>query len=292
MRQILALLGDGPRADAVLAMATHLGRQQGAGVTALHAVEPVAAGAYLAPEAAAVAIQFADQADTERRNAAAERCAQAAARQGLAIPFAATTGDPVAGALPHARGADLVVLSQRAGSDGTGAGFAPALLVRAGTPLLFLPAVDTLPIEPDGALRCGRRVLVAWAPTRESTRALRDALPLLARAERVELVRLARPDEETDGEPLLAVREYLQRHGVAAEVKRLVRRAAPIEIGLAAGWTPDVPVAEALLSHAADTDADLVVMGGYGHARAWELVLGGVTRTMLASMTVPVLMSH
>ena len=53
-----------------------------------------------------------------------------------------------------------------------------------------------------------------------------------------------------------------------------------------------MPVAEALLSHTADTDADLIVMGGYGHARAWELLLGGVTRTILASMTVPVLMSH
>jgi nucleotide-binding universal stress UspA family protein len=51
-------------------------------------------------------------------------------------------------------------------------------------------------------------------------------------------------------------------------------------------------VAEALLSHAADMHADLIVMGGYGHSRLWELVLGGVTRTMLETMTVPVLMSH
>lgn len=55
---------------------------------------------------------------------------------------------------------------------------------------------------------------------------------------------------------------------------------------------PDVAVAEALLSHAADMQADFIVMGGYGRSRLWELVLGGVTRTMLETMTVPVLMSH
>ncbi len=61
---------------------------------------------------------------------------------------------------------------------------------------------------------------------------------------------------------------------------------------LLSSWTPDVSVAEALLSHAADFGADLVVSGGYGHSRAWELALGGVTRTLLKSMTVPVLLSH
>ena len=58
------------------------------------------------------------------------------------------------------------------------------------------------------------------------------------------------------------------------------------------GWVPDVAVAEALLWHAADMHADFIVMGGYGHSRLRELVLGGVTRTMLETMTVPVLMSH
>jgi nucleotide-binding universal stress UspA family protein len=58
------------------------------------------------------------------------------------------------------------------------------------------------------------------------------------------------------------------------------------------GWIPDVDAAQALLSHAADLDADFIVMGSYGHSRLRELVLGGVTRTMLDTMTVPLLMSH
>jgi nucleotide-binding universal stress UspA family protein len=137
-------------------------------------------------------------------------------------------------------------------------------------------------------------VIVAWSPARETARALRDALPLLAAAETVELVRLADDATGDDGpEPLQAVRAYLRRHGVEATVRVLARgtAAAPGSL-LGGGWTPDVPVAEALLSHAADTGADLIVMGGYGHARLRELALGGVTRTMLQSMTVPVLMSH
>jgi nucleotide-binding universal stress UspA family protein len=295
LRQILALVNDGPRSDTVLALAARLAQRHGAAVDALHAVQPATSGAYLSPEAAALAIELVQRADEARAEAAASRVAAAAARSGLAIPLHPAAGDPALTAAAHAQCADLVVLAQRPleGDDGTDAGFAGRLLVRAGAPLLFVPAVDTLTPEADGAPPCGRHVLVAWAPRRESARALRDALPLLAAAERVEVVRLADPDEDTDApEPLDAVCAHLQRHGVSAHGRRLVRATASRGGGLIPDWNPDVPVAEALLSHAADSGADLLVMGGFGHTRAWELVLGGVTRTMLRSMTLPVLMSH
>jgi nucleotide-binding universal stress UspA family protein len=93
-------------------------------------------------------------------------------------------------------------------------------------------------------------------------------------------------------EPLDAVAAHLQRHGVTANCTVRLTREPSLGERMRRPWTPDAPVAEALLSHAADSDADLIVMGGYGHPRAWELVLGGVTRTLLKSMTVPVLMSH
>ena len=88
------------------------------------------------------------------------------------------------------------------------------------------------------------------------------------------------------------IAQELGRHGVRAECTVHRSREPTVAERLLPRWTPDAPVAEALLSHAADTGADLIVMGGYGHPRAWELVLGGVTRTLLQSMTVPVLMSH
>ncbi len=295
LRQILALVNDGPRSDTVLALAARLAQRHGAGVDALHAVQPASSGAYLTPEAAAVAIELVQRADEARAEAAGSRVAAAAARSGLAIPLHPAAGDPALAAAEHAQCADLVVLAQRPleGNDGTDAGFAGRLLVRAGTPLLFVPAVDTLKPEADGAPPCGRHVLVAWAPRRESARALRDALPLLVAAERVEVVRLADPDEDGGRtEPLDAVCAHLKRHGVQAHGHRLVRATTSRGGGLIPDWNPDIPVAEALLSHAADSGADLLVMGGFGHTRAWELVLGGVTRTMLRSMTLPVLMSH
>ncbi|MCP5270003.1 MAG: universal stress protein [Burkholderiaceae bacterium] len=293
IRQILALIDDGPRADAVLALAAQLATRHGASVQALHAVPTATAGAggYLSPEAAGLAIEYAAQADAERQARAAARVAAAADSHGLAIPLAPAEADAVAAALAAAHHSDLVVLAQHTPGDGQVAGFAGSVLVGAGAPLLFVPSVDALPADADGAPRCGHHVLVAWAPTRESTRALRDAMPLLAMAQTVELVTLA--DADGDEPTLDGVRGYLRRHGVEATVHVMARGSAPLSAGLlGAGWTPDVPVAEALLSHAADTNADLIVMGGYGHARLRELALGGVTRTMLKSMTVPVLMSH
>ena len=295
IRHILALVSDGARSEAVLALAARLAARHGAALQAVHAVAPATSGAYLSPEAAALAIDLTQRADAERHDAAAARVAAAAARSGLAIPLQPAEADPVAATAALAHCSDLVVLAQRPldGDDGTDAGFPGRLLVRAGAPLLFVPAVDTLEPEPDGAPPCGRRVLVAWAPKRESARALRDALPLLAVAEQVEVVRMADAGEAADApEPLDAVLAHLQHHGVNARAHRLVRASGGAGGGLLPDWNPDVPVAEALLSHAADTGADLLVMGGYGHPRAWELALGGVTRTMLKSMTLPVLMSH
>lgn len=293
LRQILALVGDTPRSDAVLALAARLAKQHGAALRALHAVEPLNTGAYLSPESASVAAQWVAETEEKRRDAAATRVAAAARTAGVEIPLALVKASSVAETLQHACATDLVVLAQRdpQGADGTAAGFAGQLLVGAGCPMLFIPYVETLPLEADGAPRCASRVLVAWAPRRESVRALRDALPLLRKASSVELVRFAGPDE-ADDRLLDAVVAYLKRHDVTARAR--ISHTAEPSIGerLISAGNVDVPVAEALLSFAADVGADLIVMGGYGHARAWELVLGGVTRTMLRSMTVPVLMSH
>ncbi|MBU6484551.1 MAG: universal stress protein, partial [Betaproteobacteria bacterium] len=115
---------------------------------------------------------------------------------------------------------------------------------------------------------------------REAARALHDALPFLETAGQVVVVSLARGRADADAialaQPRLAA--YLHAHGIDAQFKRF--DGDQIEGG------------ERLLSQAADLGSDLIVMGGYAHSRARELILGGVTRTILASMTVPVLMSH
>jgi nucleotide-binding universal stress UspA family protein len=293
IRQILALVNNSPRSDRVLALAAHLARRHGAVLAAVHAVEPLRSGAFISAEAASVAASWAAEAEAQRWAEAGARVAAAAGAAGLEIALTPLHGETVSDTLRHAGTADLVVLSQRnpAQPDGAQRHFVERLLVGSGTPLLFVPHADTLPPQPDGAPRCGQRVLVAWSPSRETVRALRDALPLLAAASRVELIRFAPATEEAP-EPLEPVLAHLQRHGISATAT--VRHTPAPSLGerLLSTWTVDVPIAEALLSHAADTDADLLVMGGYGHPRAWELTLGGVTRTMLQTMTLPVLMSH
>lgn len=289
LRRIVVHVSDSPRAREVALWASSLADEHGAELSAVHAVEATPTAAYLTPEATTIATQLgidSDRGRIEQARALVDELGQYRARP---LPFESVLGDPLPTLLRHARGADLLVLGQHDPEtpDGTGAGLAGRVLMGAGCPLLVVPHTDghggTRP-------RAVRNVLVAWSDTRESARALRDALPLLRRARHVDLVRFVRGDDDVP--PLEPLAQYLAAHGVQAACSLQRSREPSVGERLLSPWTPDAPVAEALLSRAADVDADLIVTGGYGHARAWELALGGVTRTLLQSMTVPVLMSH
>jgi nucleotide-binding universal stress UspA family protein len=126
----------------------------------------------------------------------------------------------------------------------------------------------------------GWRVLIAWNAAREAARTVSDSMPLLTSAELVTVLTID-PREGPDGHgeiPGADIALHLARHGVKTEIERTI--------------SAGLPVGEALLSRAADLAADLIVMGAYGHSRVRELLLGGATRSVLRSMTVPVLMSH
>ncbi len=122
--------------------------------------------------------------------------------------------------------------------------------------------------------------MVAWDASREAARAVSDALPILERASSVAVVSVnPRSRDFGHGDvPGADIALHLARHGVKVDVQRIETR--------------DLDVGNALLSHVASESADLLVMGGYGHSRLREMVLGGATRTILGEMTVPVLMSH
>jgi nucleotide-binding universal stress UspA family protein len=173
----------------------------------------------------------------------------------------------------HARYADLVIINQTDPDDVNATHFASAVLMSLGRPALLLPYA--------GEFRSvGNDVLVAWSATREAARAVTDALPLLRRARRVVVTAVdAQPSPGGHGEsPGADIAVYLARHGVSAEV-------APAASG---GADPGTVI----LSRAHDQGADLIVMGAYGHSRVRQIMLGGATRTVLQSMTLPVLMSH
>ena len=126
----------------------------------------------------------------------------------------------------------------------------------------------------------GERVLVAWNASREAARAVNDALPLLPVPNRSPCWRSTRSEGSAiHGDvPAADIALHLARHGLRAEAAHTVAQ--------------DIADGEALLSYAADIGADLIVAGAYGHSRARELVFGGVTRTLIAEMTAPVLFSH
>jgi nucleotide-binding universal stress UspA family protein len=177
----------------------------------------------------------------------------------------------------HARYADLVVAGQDDPGDPEsyiGDGFRENLIMSAGRPVLLMPYSGFF-------ASVGQSPMIAWDGGREAARAVHDALPLLKAAGRATIVTLDTHAGKAPGERYAGteIAACIARHGVQVELV-----SGAIDSEASAG--------EVLLSRAADVGADLVVMGGYGHARLRELVLGGATRTFLESMTVPVLMSH
>jgi nucleotide-binding universal stress UspA family protein len=183
--------------------------------------------------------------------------------------------DTVPSLVQHAGVHDLVVLGQTdrsAPSATLDIAVAEQVLMHGGTATLVVPAVGRYE-------RIGQNVMVAWNATRESARALHDAMPLLQRARLVHLTCLERESDLRHVTRLQIndARDWLVRHGVELHIHQEPVRG---------------DVGEALLLRAEDLGADLVVMGGYGHSRMAEFLLGGVTRRLLAQMTMPILLSH
>lgn len=174
-----------------------------------------------------------------------------------------------------ARSADLVVLRQSGLSwsslDDVEA--PDSIVLDCGRPVLIMPRLHRTPT-------LGRRALVAWNGSRESARAVFDAIPLLMGADAVKILWACPNDAPymASGMTIERLREALQRHGINCNVD--------------CARVPRDQTGPALLAAAAAFEADLIVMGCYGRSRLNEFVLGGATRHVLENMQVPVLMSH
>ncbi|RUR66352.1 universal stress protein [Variovorax guangxiensis] len=174
----------------------------------------------------------------------------------------------------YGHASDLVVVGQSdesARRDTTVHGLAEHVLMEVGRPVLVVPSAGEFSGVP-------KNIVVAWDGSREAAVALHASLPAL-RGVRVTLLSLRHPRDGDDAQRLLThdMIQFLLRHGVQARAESEVT-----EIG----------IADALLSRVSDLGADLLVMGAYSHSRLRERILGGVTRQILAQMTVPVLMAH
>lgn len=184
-------------------------------------------------------------------------------------------GTTIDALVAHGRSSDLIVVGQEdraRESDVPARGLVPQVMLDAGRPVLAVPCAGEFK-------DVGQNVLLAWDGSRAAAVAMREALPLLADARRVTLVSCRRAGAAVEGQALLIpeMTRWLQRHGVQATAEQDIT---------------EIDTADALLSRVSDLGADLIVMGGYGHSRLREMVLGGVTRGVLSHMTVPVLIAH
>lgn len=171
----------------------------------------------------------------------------------------------------RARSFDLSILPQATpDGDDDETFLIEAALFDSGRPVLVVPYIQVAPFRLE-------RVIVAWDGSRSAARAVGDALPLLSRARDIEIVTVT-PDTKPAGVPAADMARHLARHGLKIELRSLTDNS--------------IGISNCILSHAADRSADLIVMGGYGHSRLREFVLGGMTREILESMTVPTFMSH
>jgi nucleotide-binding universal stress UspA family protein len=201
---------------------------------------------------------------------------KATANSGLALEWRVVEGEPEEILCLHGRYADLIVIGQHdpsIASENPNPNLADHLTMAAGRPVMVIPHSGRF-------ASIGKQVMVAWNASRESARAVSDALPFLKAAKQVRILAV-NPHCGLNGHgeaPGADIALHLARHGVKATAECLAAE--------------DISAADLLLARAADEDIDLIVMGCYGRSRLREMVMGGATRHMLAHMTLPVLMAH
>jgi nucleotide-binding universal stress UspA family protein len=277
LKTILVHVDAAPNVVQRLQLAQRLAQMHRARIEVLYAVLPTVLQfpyAFAGDAQAASMLMAFETEQRERARATFERERKATA--GLAeATWHEATDEPLHAMKQLAWSADLLLLAQHdpdpKAYSGLPPDFAAAVLIDSGKPGLVMPYVGAGP-------SLGQTALIAWKPTAESARAVTAALPLLQRAQKVYVTVWDEATESDAPPPAVAIESYLRSHGIAPIVHR--------------GGRPGRDLGELLLSLAADLQADLLVMGCYGHGRAREWLLGGVTRSVLQSMTLPVLMAH
>jgi nucleotide-binding universal stress UspA family protein len=257
-----------------LGVATELAQRFGARLVGLHVRQPFDAPVYFNGSLPMDNLfRIYDEGAKADEAAAAAAFEKAIKGKHLSTEWRMADGYPENEVALQARYADLVVLGQAEPEPtATPSDLPETVALAIGRPVLVVPHI--------GAKPPGKVVLLCWNASREAARAAADSLPFLRAAEQV-IVLAVDPATSSAGhgaEPGADVATWLSRHGVKVTVQRDV--------------AADSDVGGVILSRAADHDADLIVMGIYGHSRMREMVLGGVSRTLLRSMTVPVVMAH
>jgi nucleotide-binding universal stress UspA family protein len=282
MKDILVHLDASPRCDAWLSVAANLAARKGAHLTGLAVIDLPPPDVFYGFPSAFMDVQRAEDVIARLRDARMEEYAAVETKfrdrlrvDGLAGEWRLVEGDTAEVLALHGRYADMTILGQRdpAERDLSRGDMSISMLMSTGRPLLVVPFAGTFDT-------IGDNVLVGWNATAEAARAVNEALPLMQTAKKVTVLAInPRRGINGDGDvPAADMALHLARHGIRAEAAHTV--------------ATDIPEGDALLSYAADIGADLLVCGMYGHSRLRELAFGGVTRSLLTEMTIPVFMVH
>ncbi|MCE1234805.1 MAG: universal stress protein [Hyphomicrobiales bacterium] len=286
IKDMLVLLDNGPRAGAgsdtegaslgpAPTAALELAARIGAHVTAVAlAVDPIVPGFVVAP----LPVEVIEQARTQALHVAEEAAAAFTAEaKRLDVSHESRISEILMGGVPEgfaaaSRTTDLVVIGQDDPDhpEPMREAMIETALFEGAAPALLVPYISR------GALAFDR-IMIGWDGGRTAARAVHAALPILHMAKKIAVVMVDRAGSDP-GQPGADLATWLARHGLDVDVEQIE--------------APEIAVADALLDKAADMSFDLLVMGGYGHSRVREFLLGGATRGILASMTLPVLMAH
>lgn len=277
IKDILVICDAGEANDYRVETAMLLAKVYQAHVTGIHFVPypviPVYGGSY--PDA--IPYLSADQMmqSESTANALCEKFKKKSAELKIPSEWKVIDGVDVRYIIDNARYADIVIVPQgysRYGEDYTQK-IDDYLSIHLGRPLLVIPdlkKVFTLP----------KRVIIAWNESHEAARAVHDAMPLLQYAEQIQVVSVASSTKKEKEFMIYDndLRKHLSHHGIEVEVASL----DPSTKG----------TGKTILEGALEYDADLIVMGAYGHTRLKEIVLGGATKYLLNNTTIPLFLSH
>ncbi len=277
IKSILVHVDTDRRSGVRIELAAHLAKSWRAHLIGLHVSARSYIPSYARSELDPAMLEKLRQGSTATKERMAGAFGAAAIRHGLVGPeMQVTEGDAPSVFALAARFADLVIVGQHDPEEAGGTvepNFPEILALTVGRPVMVVPFAGNFST-------IGHRVMIAWDARREATRAVSDALPLLHQAEEITILMVNPHGEESRNgkESGAMLVRYLGRHDIKAT--------------LASHSGVQIDVADFILSQAADRNADLIVMGAYGHARIREVVFGGVTQSMMRHMIVPTLMSH
>jgi nucleotide-binding universal stress UspA family protein len=251
--------------------AQKLAEQFNAHLTGLYVVPPVYIPVYSGAAVPTVALAEMEERVANMAKQAEQDFEKMTSTWQSRVSWISAEGEVVSVIKNQARNHDLVVMGRLDpdGDDYSNTGVLEQVILESGRPVLIVPQNGI-----QGEI--GKRILVAWNGKREAVRAIHDALPFLKLADAVDIVSVNAPMDEDI--PCAEIAVHLARHGVPVETEK--SHVHKHDVGIH------------LLSLATTYGADMIVMGAYGHSRVREIVLGGATRHILNSMSVPVLMSH